>query len=260
MDTTDSSYQDSTYNTDVSASPREDGDLHCYRPKRQDNCIYPYERGPTGPAGATGMRGPIGARGLKGDVGGKGPAGPAGGLGCPGEKGDKGDRGHKGDVGDRGCRGYNGEPGPNGTPGATGCTGLQGQPGTVANNFTEYIVKFSNVAGVGTAPVLVDPIYIPLSGSVGGYAMKYNTDDTRLISSLMVNSNSAEGPNSITFTVTVAGGTINKIFMSTGGGSTYNPLSFTSSNGIVSYGFTDNTQYNEFIFTGAVYSLIVRWA
>jgi hypothetical protein len=228
-------------------------------------------KGPQGPQGPQGIQGNIGPTGPQGIQGPAGPAGgPTGDIGPTGKNGDTGSTGPIGPIGPMGATGERGEIGHTGGQGNTGAagqkgnTGEQGKPGPISNNFTEYIIKLGPGAINNTPQALINSINPSNnSGSIGGFVMKYATDDTYIVTNISVagTSNSGPNPNIITFILTTHGNVgINKVFLATSAfGHSYNPFSITSNTTILQHEFTDNTQYSEFITNGAVFFLTVRW-
>jgi hypothetical protein len=227
--------------------------------------------GPGGPAGGRGPIGPAGPQGIEGKQGLQGP--PGGPTGNDGEKGDKGDKGEVGDKGDKGDDGIGqtGPPGPvgpvgtNGPPGPPGVKGDQGAPGVVSNNFTEYLVKLNNVTNITLDTQALDTSPVPSALGLGGFTLKYATDRTHYgISSIGVHADklSANGPTTITFTLTAGSGIIAEAYLSTQCyGHNYNPITIFSENNVLTYNFTVGSQnlYNEYITPYALFFLTVKW-
>ena len=101
---------------------------------------------------------------------------------------------------------------------------------------------------------------MPASGSVGGFCAKYLTDDTKEVLAITVNANADANPTEIVFTLTVAGGVINKAYNATSAfGHNFNPLVISSNNNVLTHTFASNSHYAEYVAQGAVWFLTVRW-
>lgn len=247
----------------------------------------PGPPGPTGPRGHQGCGGPPGPRGERGyqgkqgdtgptgfgPTGPQGPTGPAGGPEGPqGEQGERGPTGRPGPTGHTGATGAMGPTGlGTGTTGYTGCTGppgtgptgaqgSKGDPGPVSNNFSQYIIKLNNAAAITTSPSVLDTNFVPTPGGVGGFCLQYATDDNKIVTGISVFSNANGSPTGITFSLTTAGGTTAKAFLSTAAyGHNFGPLSITSTTNSLSQNFGTYSIYSEYITQGAVFFLTVRW-
>lgn len=215
--------------------------------------------GMVGAMGPTGPQGNQGLQGLQGPPG--GPTGCCGETGATGPTGYTGSTGQIGPIGPTGANGINGVNGATGMTGSTGpqgINGIQGTPGPISNNFSEYIIKLS-VGPITTVAKALDTTIRPSSGSVGGFTLKYTTDDNYIVSSITIANNQDLNPNSITFTLTTSA-TINKAFLSTSAfGHNINPLTITSNTATLTQIFADTTEYSEYITPGAIFFLTVRW-
>jgi hypothetical protein len=83
------------------------------------------------------------------------------------------------------------------------------------------------------------------------------------VSSITVNANalSQDGPTQLTFNVTPSQGTIARAFLSTAGyGHNFNPSVTIVAGGSININFGTNAVYNEYVTSGAIYFLTIRWA
>lgn len=242
----------------------------------------PGVRGPDGRQGDRGKRGKIGPTGQQGIPGQRGEQGPAGGprghtgergpCGHTGEPGRKGDKGDAGIEGQRGPIGLGGPPGPKGedgidgidgkpgTKGEKGEKGDRGDPGPISNNFSEYIIKFKNIHGLTSTPKTLDLTHVPQAG-IGGFTLKFASDDRHHIASIGVSVNDALTPDTVLFNLTTSGADIHTAYISTAGfGHNYNPLSFKFSGNAGGFKFTDYSEFGEYITNGAIFFLNIKWA
>jgi hypothetical protein len=146
-----------------------------------------------------------------------------------------------------------------GPAGPVGSIGPAGPPGPVSNNFSEYIIKLRAGAITPTAKALDTTNLQAVSGSVGGFALKYSTSDNYAVNAITVASNQDPNPTGVIFTLTTVG-TIAKAFLSTANTShNSNPLTITSTSATLSQSFTQSAQFAEVTSTGTVWFLTVRW-
>jgi hypothetical protein len=186
----------------------------------------------------------VGLRGLKGDRGKDGNCGPEGMEGRPGPTGDRGKEGEKGERGDRG---YKGDQGP------------RGFTGVVSNNHSEYIIRLRNTQAITTVSKNLETSLLPLESSIGAYCLKYTTDDHLVLNSVAMQANADESPNIITFNLDVSGALVERVFLSTVGND-YNPLVIQSATTALTYPFASHALYSDYIRSGAVFHLCIRWA
>jgi hypothetical protein len=112
---------------------------------------------------------------------------------------------------------------------------------------------------VPVAPTTLSPAG-DTSSPVGGFVPQYLTDDTKILSGISVNSNVSPFPSTLTINVTPSGGDIATIYVSTPGfGHNAFPFSANANGASIILDFGSNTIYREYVVTGAVFFLSVKW-
>lgn len=146
--------------------------------------------------------------------------------------------------------------GERGATGPTGHTGATGKSGTVANNFSQYLIKIVNGSNI-------PPSYTTLNSdtyNIGGYALIYSTDDNLSISQLEIFGNSGAGTPEFGVRVSTGNG-ISSIRLTSQGVGSGVPLSVSagSSNSIVLY-FSSLSVYDQQVASQNVFYLTIRWS
>lgn len=211
--------------------------------------------GPQGKQGDIGLSGPIGPQGLIG------PRGPEGRQGQPGSMGPQGQLGDQGPEGPQGPAGIRGAPGAIGLQGNTGEKGEQGMTGKVANDFSEFLIKLSNVEIVNEDEITLSSAYgILPSNSPGGYAPMYSTNPYNQIQAITISTNSNR--TQVKFNLFEQMGTINTIYLTTSGPNSpimFSPLNATQNGNSVYYEFGNQSLYDSYVSSGSVWTMKIMW-
>lgn len=166
------------------------------------------DKGEKGDKGDTGAQGPVGLTGSQG------PQGETGAQGLQGVKGDKGDKGDRGEQGFQGEKGIQGNTGPKGETGLQGPQGIQGVQGNKGDKGEDASLK-GYLYGKRDSPQDITSI-----GNVVLFDTQHLSRD--------ISYNTSNGQ------FTLLAGKVYRITFTTG-------ISFTSTNGFVSFALTDNT-------------------
>jgi hypothetical protein len=203
-----------------------------------------------------GFIGPTGPQGVPGTPGQQGP--PGGPSGATGATGFTGSTGPTGITGATGTTGVTGATGFTGSTGAQGIQGIPGPAGPVANDFTQYTIKFILQGPIPTTPIGLAPVGT-IGSFIGGFVPQYLTNDNKYVSMISVQVDSVTTPTTITFNLTPVGGIVSSIILSTPGfGHNVLPTATQVFNSLtISMNF--GSDYNEYIAQGAIFTLTVRW-
>lgn len=239
------------------------------------------ERGICGPPGPPGYQGPEGPPGPPGPAGGPmGPAGPQGevgpaGIGIQGPIGPRGPHGIQGPIGPMGSQGIPGSQGPEGPQGPAGIRGLpggigprgpqgergeKGDPGKISNNFSQYLIKLSNVSLISSQGVTLSSSYgIMPNESPGGYSPMYFSSFEQ-IQNISISNNDER--TRIIFEIYAELGEIDSVYLSTSGSNEpimFTPLNMSQTGNVVYYDFGDSEWYDAYVHSGAIWYLTVKW-
>jgi hypothetical protein len=163
-----------------------------------------------------------------------------------------------GPTGTEGQMGQKGDQGPAGGP--TGSQGTEGPTGAVSlfKDFSIFNIKFRSVAGITTVPQNING---PNStgSEIAGYAIVYSSDNSKILNNISVSVDNNTSPTQLTFTLSISGSSVNESYISTSGfGHNVDPKS-SIGNTSVSIPFVDNVEYTEYVTSGAIYSLNIKW-